>query len=55
MTTIDTIMALADDYAALLRQCLEALYAVIPDVHDWYGEHEHKAHKAINALKERLK
>lgn len=39
---------------ALLRQALDALYAIIPDVHDWYGEHTHKAHKAIAALKQRL-
>ena len=39
---------------ALLRQALEVLHAIIPDVHDWYGKHTYKAHKTIAALRERL-
>ena len=42
------------DDTTLLRQALEALYAIIPDVHDWHGEHTNKAHKALAALRERL-
>lgn len=36
-----------------LRQALEVLHAIIPDVHDWYGKHTYKAHKTIAALRER--